>query len=324
VEANHQNHQVNPNKEQQVTYHGEQQNELKTMNDPRKSTGVISLPQPKKIQISFPSLVIHLIMIILAGLVVVPLILPFMFVFKTQMQFNYHPWSLPTEFHWENFKVAWDSVQIGQGMINTFMVCIGAVVATVPLAAMAGYIFARYRSKVTNVLFYFIMAGFFIPTQMVLIPVYKLEISLGLVNTLHGLFFLMAAFGIPFWTMIFRSFFSTLPGEMVEAARIDGAGHFGTFIKIMFPLAKPATVMAILLVFMGAWSDYLLSLIFINSQNLFTLQLRVAQFVGNLGANYFPQYAAGVIISAAPTIILYIVFHKKIIEGTTLAGALKG
>jgi ABC-type glycerol-3-phosphate transport system permease component len=110
----------------------------------------------------------------------------------------------------------------------------------------------------------------------------------------------------------------------MEAARIDGAGHWRIFIQIMFPLAKAATVLATLLTFMGAWSDYLIGLILLNSQEHFTLQLRIAQFIGNLGANFFPQYAAGVIISAAPTILLYILFHKKIIEGTTLAGALKG
>jgi ABC-type glycerol-3-phosphate transport system permease component len=83
-------------------------------------------------------------------------------------------------------------------------------------------------------------------------------------------------------------------------------------------------VLAVLLTFMGAWSDYLISLIFINSQDLFTLQLRVANFIANIGGNYFPQYAAGVIMAAAPTIILYAIFHKYIIEGTTMAGALKG
>lgn len=282
------------------------------------------LHKPKQSRFSISSLLIHLIMIFLAGLVILPLILPFLFAFKTQMQFIYTPWSLPTEFHWENFKIAWDSVKIGQGMINTILVCIGAVVTTVPPAAMAGYIFSKYRTKLTNILFYVIMAGFFVPVHMVLIPVYKLEINLNILNTLPGLFFIMATFGIPFWTMIYRSFFSSLPSDLMEAAKIDGAGHWGTFFKIMLPLAKPATVLAILLNFMGAWSDYMLSLIFLNSSELFTLQLRVAQFIGQLGANYFPQYAAGVIISAAPTVILYIIFHKWIIEGNTMAGALKG
>lgn len=263
-------------------------------------------------------------MITLAAVIIFPLILPFLFAFKTSLEFAYHPWNLPEKLRWENFVIAWNSVKMSMGIKNTFLVCLGAVLSTVPPAAMAGYIFARYRTKVTNVLFYVVMAGFFVPVYMVLIPVYKLEVNLGLINTLPGLFFFMAAFGIPFWTMIFRSFYSSLPVELVEAAKIDGAGHWGIFLKIMFPLGKPATVLAVLLTFMGAWSDYMLSLIFINSQEFFTLQLRVAQFIGGVGANYFPLYAAGVIISAAPTVILYIMFHKWIIEGNTLAGAIKG
>jgi ABC-type glycerol-3-phosphate transport system permease component len=289
-----------------------------------KSIDTKVLKKPQKVHVLISSFLVHLFLIVLAGLVVVPLILPFLFAFKTSLEFAYHPWSLPKNLQWENFKIAWESVKIGLGMKNTFIVCLGAVLTTVPPAAMAGYIFARYRTKVTNVLFYVIMAGFFVPSQMVLIPLYKMEIKMGLVNTLPGLFLIMAAFGIPFWTMIYRSFYNGLPGELMEAAKIDGAGHWGIFFKIMFPMAKPATVLAVLLSFMGAWSDYMLSLIFINSSELFTLQLRIAQFIGNMGANYFPQYAAGVIISAAPTIILYVIFHKKIIEGTTLAGALKG
>lgn len=278
----------------------------------------------KKRKFNLSSFSIHFIMILLASMVIIPLILPFLFAFKTPLEFAYHPWSLPEHFRLNNFNEAWASVQIGQGMVNSFIVCLGAIVTTVIPAAMAGYIFARYRTRMTDILFYMIMAGFFVPIQMVLIPLYKVNVSLRLINTLPGLFLPMAAFGIPFWTMIYRSFYATLPAELMEAARIDGAGHWRIFFGIMFPLAKPATVLSVLLVFIGAWSDYLLSLIFISSQNLFTLQLRVAQFIGNHGANFFPQYAAGIIISAAPTVILYIIFHKKIIEGTTMAGALKG
>ncbi len=224
----------------------------------------------------------------------------------------------------DNFQSAWDSLKLAQGMLNTFIVCLGAVAMTVPPAAMAGYIFARYRSRLTDILFYVVLAGFFVPAQMVLIPLYKLDVKLNLINTLPGLFLAIATFGIPFWTMIYRSFYTTLPAELMEAARIDGAGHGTIFFKVMLPLTKSATVLASLLTFMGAWSDFMLSLILLNSQDLFTLQLRVSQFMGQLGANFFPQYAAGVIISAAPTILLYCIFRKKIIEGTTLAGALKG
>lgn len=285
-------------------------------------TGTLYGQNRWKMQIA--SLVIHFILLILAALVIIPLISPLFFAFKTSLEFAYHPWSLPRQLHWENFRIAWDSVKIGPGMLNTFIVCLGAILLTVPPAAMAGYVFSRFRTRITEILFYMIMAGFFVPIQMVLIPLYKVSIHLHLIDTLPGVFLPLAAFGIPFWTMIYRSFYNTIPLELMEAARIDGAGHYRTFFQIVLPLTKSATILAILLTFMGAWSDYLIGLIIINSQSRFPLQLRVAQFIGNIGANFFTQYAAGVIISAAPTVILYILFHKKIIQGTTMAGALKG
>jgi ABC-type glycerol-3-phosphate transport system permease component len=149
-----------------------------------------------------------------------------------------------------------------------------------------------------------------------------MEVALKLSDTLHGLFLPMAAFGIPFWTLIYRSFFKGLPGELAEAARIDGAGHGGTFFRIMLPLAQPATVLAILLVFIGAWSDYLLSLVLLTDQNHFTMQLRVASFLNNYGTDRMPRYAAAAIIAAAPTVILYVVGHRWVIQGT-IAGAVK-
>jgi len=272
---------------------------------------------------SLPGTIITIILVLLALTVVLPLILPFFFVFKTQLEYAYNPWGWPTHLRWTNFQEAWIAVQIGQGLLNTLIVCLGAVICTVPSAAMAGYIFSRYRSKLTEAVFYGVMAGWFVPVMMVLIPIYKLVSNIGLSDTLPGLFMIMTAFGIPFWTIIYRSFFRSLPSELAEAARIDGAGHMGTFFRVMLPLANPATVLAVLLVFIGAWSDYMLSLIILSNQDHFTMQLRVAQFLNQYGVDRMPRYAAAAIIAAAPTVLLYIIGHRWIIRGT-LAGSIKG
>jgi len=267
--------------------------------------------------------IITTILVLLALAVIAPLVLPFCFVFKTQLEYAYDPWGLPKQLRLLNFREAWAAVNILQGLINTFLVCLGAVACTVPTAAMAGYIFARYQNKFTEIVFYMILAGWFVPVQMVLIPLYRFTSQIGLSNTLPGLFLIMCAFGVPFWSMIYRSFFRSLPGELAEAARIDGAGHATTFFRVMLPLANPATALAVLLVFIGSWSDYFLSLIFISDQNLFTMQLRVAQFLNQYGVDRMPRYAAAAIIAAAPTVLLYIIGHRWILQGT-LAGALKG
>ncbi len=274
-------------------------------------------------RLTVSELLIMVVLIILALAVVLPLLLPWFFVFKTRLEFSYNPWSLPKQISWTNFREAWIAIQIGQGLLNTLKVCVGAVLCTVPSAAMAGYIFAKYRSRWTEVAFYVVLMGYFVPVHMVLIPLYQLNTKFGLVDSMAGVFLPMTAFGIPFWTIIYRSFFRSLPDDLTEAAKIDGAGHFDVFLRVMFPLAKPATVLAVLLVFIGAWSDYLLSLIMINNQRLFTMQLRIAQFMNAYGVDHMPRYAAAAVIAAAPTLILYIVGHRWILRGT-LAGALKG
>jgi N-acetylglucosamine transport system permease protein len=275
-----------------------------------------------RIRHGIPEVFVTIFLVMLALLIILPLFLPWMFVFKTQLEYAYHPWAIPLKLHFENFTEAWTAVQIGQGLINTLIVCIGAIACSVPASALAGYVFARYRSRATEILFYAVLIGYFVPVQMVLIPLYKMNLKIGLADSLIGLILPMAAFNIPFWTLIYRSFFQSLPGELADAARIDGAGHSGTFFLIMLPLASPATVLSCLLIFIGAWSDYLLSLIMLNNQNLFTMQLRVAQFLNAYGTDRMPRYAAAAIISAAPTVILYILGHRWIIRGT-LAGALK-
>jgi ABC-type glycerol-3-phosphate transport system permease component len=270
-----------------------------------------------------PEVAVTIVLVVLASAVILPLIIPFFFVFKTRLEFNYHPWALPKAIRWDNFVLAWKGIRLDQGMFITLIVCLGAIALTVPVSAAAGYIFARYRSKVTEMVFYFILGGFFVPIQMVLIPLVRMSARIGLANTLPGVFLPMAAFGISFWTMIYRSFFKDLPGELADAARIDGAGHAGTFLRIMLPLANPATILALILCFIGAWSDYLLSLVMLNSPDLFTMQLRTWQFTGQYGVDHMPRYSAAAIISAAPTVLLYIIGHRWVLRGT-LAGALKG
>jgi ABC-type glycerol-3-phosphate transport system permease component len=269
-----------------------------------------------------PEVLATALLVALALVIILPLVLPFLFVFKTQLEFAYHPWAWPKQILWNNFSDSWKALRIDLGLLNTLIVSLGAIVCVLPPAALAGYVFGRYKSKMTELAFYAILLGYFVPAQMVLVPLYKMEVSLKISDTLVGVFLPMAAFGIPFWTLIYRSFFASLPAELSEAARIDGAGHSGTFWRIMLPLAAPATVLALLLVFIGAWSDYLLSLILLSSQRNFTMQLRIASYLNAYGANRMPKYAAAAIISAAPTVILYVIGHRWIIKGT-LAGAVK-
>ena len=145
------------------------------------------LAKPFPVRSKLMEILTTTLLVLLALTVIVPLILPFMFVFKTRLEYNYHPWSFPTEIRWVNFAEAWKAIQIGKGLLNTLYVCLGAIVCTVPVAAMAGYIFARYRSKITEV-FYRHLGHYFVPVQMVLIPLYQLCGAMNLTDTLPDCF----------------------------------------------------------------------------------------------------------------------------------------
>ena len=203
------------------------------------------------------------------------------------------------------------------------IVALGAIATTLPPSFLAGYIFARYRSKITEIAFYCILIGYFVPAQMVLIPLYKFEVATKLNDTLCGLFLVMAAFGIPFWTLIYRSFFAGLP----ERALRGRAHRRGEPLQDLFPhhasprqpgdgpRAPPRLHRG--LERLPAVPDPAL-----EPADIFTMQLRVASFLGAYGTDRMPRYASAAIIAALPTIILYIAGHKWIIKGT-IAGAVK-
>ena len=195
-----------------------------------------------------PEVVVTIVLIALALTVVLPMLIPMFFVFKTRLEFAYDPWGWPTTIRWDNFIGAWNAIRIDQGLINTLYVSLGAILCTVPPAAMAGYIFARYRSRVTEIIFYLVLAGYFVPALMVLIPLYRLSARMGLANTLPGLFLPMAAFGIPFWTIIYRSFFRAFRQLAARRRR----RHLDLF-RVMLPRGRPPPPRG-LLVFIGAWA----------------------------------------------------------------------
>ena len=200
-------------------------------------------------RLTVSELLIMVVLIILALAVVLPLLLPWFRVQDPSGVFynrGFAKADLVDELQSVDCHTNWTR------FLNTLKVC-GCSPVHSTSAAMAGYIFAKYRSRWTEVAFYVVLMGYFVPVHMVLIPLYQLNTKFGLVDSMAGVFLPMTAFGIPFWTIIYRSFFRSLPDDLAEAAKIDGAGHFDVFLRVMFPLAKPATVLAVLLVFIGAW-----------------------------------------------------------------------
>ncbi|MGE6492723.1 carbohydrate ABC transporter permease [Exiguobacterium sp. NPDC077395] len=199
---------------------------------------------------------------------------------------------------------------------NTLLIVLASFFGLL-LTAMAGYAFAKHKFKGSNILFIGVLATMMIPGQVTMIPVYLMLNQLGLTNTMMGIVLpgLVGAFGV----FLFRQFMTTIPEEMLEAARLDGASEFRIFFSIVLPMSKPILAVQGILTFIGAWNSFLWPLIIANDEALYTLSVGLALLQGQHGGNYALQMA-GATFMVVPIIIIFMIFQKHIIEGYNISG----
>lgn len=183
--------------------------------------------------------------------------------------------------------------------------------------AMAGYGFAKYHFKGKEKVFYLVLATMMIPGQVTMIPVYLLLNEMGLINTMAGIVLpgLAAAFSI----FLFRMFMATIPTDLIEAARLDGAGEFYIFFRLIMPISKPIFAVQGILTFIAAWNSFLWPLIIANDESLYTLSVGLSLLKGQY-ANNFALQMAGAAFMVIPIIIIFSFFQKYIVEGFTTSG----
>ncbi|TDL31745.1 carbohydrate ABC transporter permease [Jeotgalibacillus sp. S-D1] len=183
--------------------------------------------------------------------------------------------------------------------------------------AMAGYGFAKYHFKGKEKVFYLVLATMMIPGQVTMIPVYLLLNEMGLINTMAGIVLpgLAAAFSI----FLFRMFMATIPTDLIEAARLDGAGEFYIFFRLIIPISKPIFAVQGILTFIAAWNSFLWPLIIANDESLYTLSVGLSLLKGQY-ANNFALQMAGAAFMVIPIIIIFSFFQKYIVEGFTTSG----
>ena len=200
------------------------------------------------------------------------------------------------------------------------MVTLGTLV----VASMAGYAFARIRFRGQNVLFLVVLTGLLIPSEVTIVPLFRMFNSLGLIDT-HWPLILVPIFGAPsvLATFIMRQFFITLPGELEDAARIDGLGRFGTFYRVALPLARPALGAVAIFTFLHSWNLYLEPIVFLSSTDKFTLPQALTQYVDAYGGPMWNVQLAAVTLTALPVLIVFVIAQRQFIEGLAHTG-LKG
>ncbi|NWQ39215.1 carbohydrate ABC transporter permease [Bacillus sp. EB106-08-02-XG196] len=235
---------------------------------------------------------------------------------------TYPPTFIPKEWHWENYLITLQKGPFLQYTLNTLFITFFVVIGNVVANSFIAYGFAKIQFKGRNVLFAIVLATMMIPGFVTLVPQYVIYAKLGWLNTYLPLI-LPAFFGSAFNIFLLRQFFLTIPNELIEAAKIDGANHLYIWWKIFIPLAKPAIATVAIFSFNGAWNDFLGPLLYISDESLYTLQLGLQIFKGQNDTQW-NFLMAGSIMVLLPVITIFFFFQRYFIEGMNLTAGSKG
>ncbi|GGM73208.1 carbohydrate ABC transporter permease [Dactylosporangium sucinum] len=228
-------------------------------------------------------------------------------------------WNLPSEWTFASWEKAWASLR--PSFIRTFELAIPVALISSVLGAANGFVLSRWRFPGADVVFTLILFGMFIPYQAVMIPLRQIVHEIGLPPGISTLIFVHCVYGIPICTLIFRNYYATtVPVELIEASRVDGAGMLRTFRSVILPVSAPGFVVTIIWQFTSAWNDYLFAIFMSNTRNgPVTIALNA------LAGAQSPDYAAsmaGALIASLPTLLVYIVLGRWFIGGL-MAGSVK-
>jgi len=229
-------------------------------------------------------------------------------------------WNLPVPLSGGGFLEAWRRLYPNMG--NSLQLTIPATIFSSILGAVNGYIFAKWKFRGANTLFALLVFGMFIPYQSILIPLIQFLEQLKLYGTVWGLVLVHVIYGLPICSLIFRNFFANIPDELVEAARIDGAGVVRTFWFVMLPLALPAFVVVGIFQFTNVWNDFLFGVTILPNPNSQPVTVALNNLSGSFSVDW-NVVMAGAVFVALPTALIYILLGRFFVRGL-LAGSVKG
>lgn len=271
-----------------------------------------------KKRLSVGKVIIVILMLILLAVVLYPFIWLLLSSLKFEQDIVQYPPKLwPTVFTMEQYISVWKKLPMLTMFKNTLIFATSVTLSNCLLCAMAGYAFARLSFRGRKVLFIIIIMTMMFPFQIYMIPLYILEAKIPILDTFWGLILPRLTWGYGIYLM--RSFFVSLPGDLEEAARIDGASEYRIFWKIMLPLCKPAVLTIGIMTFVNNWNDLAYPLLLTNSVNMRTLSAGLAMFVGQRIIEYGATLAASM-ISLIPLLIIYMFLQRYFVKGIALSG----
>ncbi|RUX47354.1 carbohydrate ABC transporter permease [Mesorhizobium sp. M4A.F.Ca.ET.050.02.1.1] len=238
--------------------------------------------------------------------------------------------SLPKAPTLEAWQQAWSDACIGlqcSGLksffLNSMILIVPAVGLSTAIGAINGFALTHWKFRGSNVIFALLLFGVFIPFQIILIPMARSLGAVGLANTMPGLILVHVVYGIPFTTLFFRNYFVSLPAELVKAAKVDGAGFYQTFFRVILPISIPCIVVAVIWQFTNIWNDFLFGTTFTSGDNV-PVTVALNNIVNTTtGVKRYNVDMAAVVLTALPTIAIYVLAGKYFLRGL-MAGSVKG
>ncbi|MEV4539596.1 carbohydrate ABC transporter permease [Asanoa sp. NPDC049518] len=260
------------------------------------------------------------------GLLALATIYPLLFTgnvaMKTRREYVLDRFSVASSPRWDNISGAWTSVGMERYFLNSVVVVTAAVILLLLLGSMAGFALSQISFRGSSFLFLGCLAALFIPFQVIMVPLARVMADTGLIDTYPGLVLAYVAQFLPFTIFLMTSFYRTIPAEIIDAARIDGNSIYGVYRRIMLPMGTPALLSVGILNALFCWNDVLIALLMMPSAEHRTLMVGVTALRGQYSAD-IPTFASGVLIAAAPVLLLYLFLQRQIADGVT-AGATKG
>ncbi|MCH5674617.1 carbohydrate ABC transporter permease [Streptomyces gilvus] len=265
---------------------------------------------------------LHVVLVLVGAVVVVPLLYAALSGFKSTDELSRNPFGLPEHWLTGNYTDILGSGDFWRLLGNSTLVAVATTVLVVAVSALAAFSFARFAFRGRELLFMFFTMGLMFPFAVAVLPLFLILRYLDLLDNPLGVILPQAAFGLPMTIIILRGFFRQIPGELEEAATLDGCSAFGFFWRVLLPMARPALGTVSVLAVVASWNNFMLPLLVFTDSKWWTLPLGVVQFQGQYSAEYARVFAY-LVLAMVPALALYSVAERQLVGGLT-AGATKG
>ncbi len=270
--------------------------------------------------------VVRIFLIIWSILIILPLLWTVLSSLKTNQEFGINAWSMPKKLQWVNYKDAWEGANFSKYFLNSLILSVGTVALSIIMTTTSAYVVGKFVHPVVKSIEVFYSVFMMVPQVLLLIPLFQMCKKMNMTKSNVVLFTLMitnALQGVPFYIFLLTPFMRGINNSILEAAEIDGANQFQSFITLVLPMIVPAIFMVGLLSFVGIWNEYIMSITFIKDPTKYTLSAGINGLMNDSRAGYTLKFAA-LIIAMLPILIIYAIFQKPLQNGLSSSDGVKG